>query len=150
MQDVDTQLQPEPSIRSRRRIMADGGSASDNSEVSDPPTSLSREDSIPGISRTSSFFLRMRTDTYQDIGTLLQDIYSSPAKALLVFVPAGIVAGILHLPAVTVFFLNFVALVPLAAVILYSILVFTEDYALLGGWLRAVFGNATELMVRTP
>ncbi|TWU74254.1 hypothetical protein ED733_004511 [Metarhizium rileyi] len=124
----------------------DDRSASVAAEVSGLPTRLGREDSMPAISRTPSMFLRMRTDTYyQDIGSLLQELYSSPTNALLVFAPAGIVAGLVHLPAVVVFILNFVALVPLAATILYSILVFTADYALLGGSLRAVFGNATEL-----
>lgn len=89
-----------------------------------------------------------RTDTYQELGHLLQDVLSSPTKALLVFVPAAVVVGLLQGPALAVFVLNFVALVPLGGFILYSTLVFTEDFALLGGLFRAVFGNITELLVR--
>lgn len=148
MQHVDSQPQLEQNIRARRRVMADNREASGDSEEPQLPQRLPREDPIPGITRTPSMFSRMRTETYQEIGAILQEVYSSPAKFLLVFVPAGVIAGLLHFPAVTVFLLNFVALVPLAALILYSILVFTEDFALLGGLLRAIFGNATELIVR--
>lgn len=124
--------------------MAEGRAAADDAEAPE------RDESIPPVARTQSMFLRMRTDThYQEIATLLQELYSSPTKALLVFAPAGIAAGFLRLHVVVVFALNFVALVPLSALVLYAILAFTADYALLGGLLRAVFGNATELTVRT-
>ncbi|KAG8406368.1 Vacuolar membrane antiporter [Metarhizium acridum] len=144
MPGADSQPQLAASIRARRRAMAEGRAASDDPEVPE------REASIPPVSRTQSMFLRMRTDTYyQDVGTLLHELYSSPTKVLLVFAPVGIIAGFLRLHPVVIFALNLVALVPLSALILYSVLVFTADYALLGGLLRAVFGNATELAVRT-
>ncbi|EFY86010.1 calcium ion transporter Vcx1, putative [Metarhizium acridum CQMa 102] len=142
MPGADSQPQLAASIRARRRAMAEGRAASDDPEVPE------REASIPPVSRTQSMFLRMRTDTYyQDVGTLLHELYSSPTKVLLVFAPVGIIAGFLRLHPVVIFALNLVALVPLSALILYSVLVFTADYALLGGLLRAVFGNATELAV---
>lgn len=130
MQDVDSQPPLEQSIRGRRRVMADIRGASGDSEEPGLPPRLRREDSIPGITRTPSMFLGMRTDTYQEIRTILRDIYYSPTKFLLIFVPVGILAGLLRLPADAIFLVNFVALVPLAALILYSILVFTEDWTM--------------------
>ncbi|KAF5139002.1 Vacuolar calcium ion transporter [Metarhizium anisopliae] len=142
MPGADSHPQLAASIRARRRAMAEGRAAADDAEAP------GRDESIPPVARTQSMFLRMRTDThYQEIATLLQELYSSPTKALLVFAPAGIAAGFLRLHVVVVFALNFIALVPLSALVLYTILAFTADYALLGGLLRAVFGNATELTV---
>ncbi|EXU96195.1 calcium/proton exchangerprotein [Metarhizium robertsii] len=140
MPGADSHPQLAASIRARRRAMAEGRAAADDAEAPE------RDESIPPVARTQSMFLRMRTEThYQEIATLLQELYSSPTKALLVFAPAGIAAGFLRLHVVVVFALNFIALVPLSALVLYTILAFTADYALLGGLLRAVFGNATEL-----
>ncbi|KJK74511.1 hypothetical protein H634G_10208 [Metarhizium anisopliae BRIP 53293] len=140
MPGADSHPQLAASIRARRRAMAEGRAAADDAEAPE------RDESIPPVARTQSMFLRMRTEThYQEIATLLQELYSSPTKALLVFAPAGIAAGFLRLHVVAVFALNFIALVPLSALVLYTILAFTADYALLGGLLRAVFGNATEL-----
>ncbi|KAK9442363.1 vacuolar calcium ion transporter /H(+) exchanger [Metarhizium brunneum] len=140
MPGADSHPQLAASIRARRRAMAEGRAAADDAEAP------GRDESIPPVARTQSMFLRMRTEThYQEIATLLQELYSSPTKALLVFAPAGIAAGFLRLHVVVVFALNFIALVPLSALVLYTILAFTADYALLGGLLRAVFGNATEL-----
>lgn len=125
-------------IRARRRAMADNSALLDGEESQPPP---------PGIARTPSVFLRMQPDTRQEIGGLLKELYSSPTKALLIFAPAGIIAGLLQQPAVTVFLLNLMALVPLPGLILYSVLVATGDSALLGGLLGAVLGNATEIAV---
>ncbi|KIH87233.1 Ca2+:H+ antiporter [Sporothrix brasiliensis 5110] len=75
-------------------------------------------------------------------------LYSSPVNVLLVFVPIGIVAGALGWSAVTVFTLNFFAIIPLAAVLSFA----TEEISVrlgesLGGLLNATFGNAVELIV---
>ena len=69
-------------------------------------------------------------------------------NALLVFVPLGIVAGALGWSDTVIFALNFLAIVPLAALLSFA----TEDLALhvgetLGGLLNATFGNAVELIV---
>ncbi|KAK6538054.1 hypothetical protein TWF694_010944 [Orbilia ellipsospora] len=73
---------------------------------------------------------------------------SNYVNVLLVFVPLGIVAGILEWAPLTVFTLNFLAIVPLAALLSYA----TEEISLyvgqtLGGLLNATFGNAVELIV---
>jgi Ca2+:H+ antiporter len=67
---------------------------------------------------------------------------------LLVFVPLGIVAGKFGWGAGWVFGLNFLAIIPLAAVLSFA----TEEIAgrlgeTLGGLVNATFGNAVELIV---
>jgi Ca2+:H+ antiporter len=67
---------------------------------------------------------------------------------LLIFVPIGIIAGKTHWDPVTVFVINFLAIIPLAAVLSFA----TEEISVklgeaLGGLLNATFGNAVELIV---
>lgn len=68
---------------------------------------------------------------------------------LLLLVPVGIaVAQVKSIPAIAVFVINFLAIVPLAGILSYA----TEEIALrvgetLGGLLNASFGNAVELIV---
>ncbi|KAI9051508.1 hypothetical protein LZ554_004554 [Drepanopeziza brunnea f. sp. 'monogermtubi'] len=67
---------------------------------------------------------------------------------LLVFVPLGMVAGAMGWNPTVVFFLNFFAIVPLAAVLSFA----TEEISMklgqtMGGLLNATFGNAVELIV---
>nr|UJH94628.1 Vcx1 [Starmerella bombicola] len=73
---------------------------------------------------------------------------SNHVNVLLIFVPMGIAAGYLELNALAVFSLNFLAIVPLAAVLSDT----TEILAsmtgdTLGGLLNATFGNVVELIV---
>ncbi|KAL3705242.1 Vacuolar membrane antiporter [Talaromyces marneffei ATCC 18224] len=74
---------------------------------------------------------------------------SNYVNVLLVFVPLGIVAGVLEWSAATVFVLNFLAIMPLASLLSFA----TEELAAtmgqtLGGLMNATFGNAVELIVR--
>lgn len=74
---------------------------------------------------------------------------SNYVNVLLVFVPLGIVAGVLEWSAATVFALNFLAIMPLASLLSFA----TEELAAtmgqtLGGLMNATFGNAVELIVR--
>jgi Ca2+:H+ antiporter len=76
-------------------------------------------------------------------------LLSSPVNILLVFVPIGILAGMMKWDPTTVFTLNFLAIIPLAAVLSFA----TEEISkrlgeTLGGLLNATFGNAVELIVR--
>src|SRR6202000_531248 len=69
-------------------------------------------------------------------------------NVLLVFVPIGIVAGLLNWPPALQFILNFIAIIPLAALLAFA----TEELAVplgqtIGGLLNATFGNAVELIV---
>jgi len=75
-------------------------------------------------------------------------LLSNYVNVLLVFVPLGIIAGILDWNPTVVFILNFFAIVPLAAVLSFA----TEEISMklgqtLGGLLNATFGNAVELIV---
>ena len=69
-------------------------------------------------------------------------------NVLLFFVPLGIVAGVSEWSPTLVFTLNFLAIVPLAAILSFA----TEEISsklgeTLGGLLNATFGNAVELIV---
>ncbi|KAA8911887.1 hypothetical protein TRICI_003680 [Trichomonascus ciferrii] len=73
---------------------------------------------------------------------------TSYVNTFLVFVPLGIVAGIMGWSAGWTFTLNFLAIIPLAGLLSYA----TEELAehvgdTIGGLLNATFGNAVELIV---
>ncbi|KAF2674010.1 Calcium/proton exchanger [Microthyrium microscopicum] len=73
---------------------------------------------------------------------------SNYVNVLLVFVPAGIICGILKLDPTVVFAVNFIAIIPLAALLSFA----TEELSAsvgqtIGGLLNASFGNAVELIV---
>ena len=75
-------------------------------------------------------------------------LVSNPVNVFLVFVPLGIIAGIIGWPPVTIFVLNFLAIIPLASLLSFA----TEELSAkmgdtLGGLLNATFGNAVELIV---
>ncbi|TKA72941.1 hypothetical protein B0A49_08799 [Cryomyces minteri] len=77
-----------------------------------------------------------------------QVLMSSPVNILLVFVPAGIVCGAIGANPTAVFVLNFLAIIPLAALLSFA----TEEISVklgqtLGGLMNATFGNAVELIV---
>jgi len=77
---------------------------------------------------------------------------SNYVNALLIFVPAGIILGALqeshNIPPSAVFIVNFLAIVPLAALLSFA----TEELSVklgqtIGGLMNATFGNAVELIV---
>ncbi|KAF2400933.1 calcium/proton exchanger family protein [Trichodelitschia bisporula] len=75
-------------------------------------------------------------------------VSSNYVNVLLVFVPLGIIAGLLHWNPTLVFVLNFFAIVPLAALLSFA----TEELSAkvgqtIGGLMNATFGNAVELIV---
>ncbi|KAF8538383.1 Sodium/calcium exchanger protein-domain-containing protein [Trichophaea hybrida] len=75
-------------------------------------------------------------------------LFSNYVNVLLVFVPIGIVSGVVGWNSTAVFILNFLAIIPLAALLSFA----TEELALevgetLGGLMNATFGNAVELIV---
>ncbi|PWW77283.1 Calcium/proton exchanger [Tuber magnatum] len=75
-------------------------------------------------------------------------LLSNYVNILLVFVPLGIIAGVMGWGPTAVFVMNFLAIIPLAALLSFA----TEELALmvgetLGGLLNATFGNAVELIV---
>lgn len=76
-------------------------------------------------------------------------LFGSWVNILLVAAPAGIAINYIHsVDRVAVFVVNFIAIIPLAAMLSFA----TEEIALrtgetLGGLLNATFGNAVELIV---
>lgn len=75
-------------------------------------------------------------------------LLSSPVNVLLIFVPFGLIWGYAGLSHTWVFVFNFLAIVPLAAILANA----TEELAdkagsTIGGLLNATFGNAVELIV---
>ncbi|KAG0202272.1 hypothetical protein BGX28_005157 [Mortierella sp. GBA30] len=89
---------------------------------------------------------------YEEDFTVLQCLQTvlmaTKLNILLIFIPLGIIADKLHWPPVSVFLLNFIAIVPLAKLLGYA----TEEIAMrlgenLGALLNASFGNAVELIL---
>ncbi|OAP57239.1 calcium/proton exchanger [Fonsecaea erecta] len=75
-------------------------------------------------------------------------LFNSWINVLLIASPVGIAVYYAHVNPVAVFVINFIAIIPLAAMLSYA----TEEIALrtgevLGGLLNASFGNAVELIV---
>ncbi|KAG0316160.1 hypothetical protein BGZ97_007322 [Linnemannia gamsii] len=75
-------------------------------------------------------------------------LFSSKINVLLIFIPLGIVSGHVGWSDVTVFILNFIAIIPLAKLLGFI----TEEISLrlgenLGALLNASFGNAVELIL---
>ncbi|KAK3711082.1 Vacuolar calcium ion transporter [Vermiconidia calcicola] len=77
-----------------------------------------------------------------------ETLSSNYVNVLLVFVPVGIVLGALGMDPTAVFVVNFLAIVPLAALLSFA----TEELSAkmgqtIGGLMNASFGNAVELIV---
>lgn len=77
-----------------------------------------------------------------------QTLSSNYVNFLLVFVPVGIVLGALDMDPTAVFVTNFLAIMPLAALLSFA----TEELSAklgqtVGGLMNASFGNAVELIV---
>ncbi|WEW58368.1 Vacuolar calcium ion transporter [Emydomyces testavorans] len=75
-------------------------------------------------------------------------LVSNYVNILLIFVPLGIISGMVGWNPTTTFILNFLAIIPLASLLSFA----TEELAAtlgetLGGLLNATFGNAVELIV---
>ena len=87
--------------------------------------------------------------TAQGLSTTWAVLKINPVNLLLVFVPLGIIAGnVDSWSSEVVFVLNFLAIIPLAALLSFA----TEEISAkvgqtLGGLLNATFGNAVELIV---
>lgn len=82
------------------------------------------------------------------VGQQLKAVFGSWINILLIFVPIGIALNYSGVNKVAVFVVNFVAIIPLAAILSFA----TEELAMyigevLGGLLNASFGNAVELIV---
>ena len=75
-------------------------------------------------------------------------LFGSWINMLLLAVPVGFVVNYLHINGIAIFIVNFIAIIPLAAMLSYA----TEEIALragdiLGGLLNATFGYVSPLLV---
>lgn len=91
--------------------------------------------------RTRSGMWGKETQTFTVASQLRATLFNSWINVLLIFVPIGIAVNFANVPEVGVFVINFVAIIPLAAMLSYA----TEEIALrtgetIGGLLNATFG----------
>lgn len=98
--------------------------------------------------RTRSGMWGKETQKFTAASQLRATLFNSWINVLLVCVPIGIAVNFADVPKVAVFVINFIAIIPLAAMLSYA----TEEIALrtgetIGGLLNATFGNAVELIV---
>lgn len=100
------------------------------------------------LARTSSMPRLLRSETSRELNNILNNTHYGPIKWMLLVVPVAILAGVISPPSPVTFLLNFLALLPLSALSILTILVLTKNAGVYGGVLRAVFGNITELAVR--
>ena len=91
--------------------------------------------------RTRSGLWEKDTQTFTAVSQLRATLFNSWVNVLLIFVPIGIAVNFANVPKVGVFVINFIAIIPLAAMLSYA----TEEIALrtgetIGGLLNATFG----------
>ncbi|KAI4199695.1 MAG: hypothetical protein LQ350_004417 [Teloschistes chrysophthalmus] len=100
------------------------------------------------IEHTTSRQSKPSKQKFTFMDQLKATLFNSPINILLLMVPVGIAVHFTNLSPIGVFVINFIAIIPLAAMLSYA----TEEIALrtgetLGGLLNATFGNAVELIV---
>ncbi|XP_014553598.1 hypothetical protein COCVIDRAFT_18528 [Bipolaris victoriae FI3] len=115
-----------------------------------PANGRYHDEHTPLIGRTqnSADESRVKTLPKHILHLIYATLASNYVNVLLVFVPIGIVAGALSWNPTVVFILNFIAIIPLAALLSFA----TEELSAklgqtLGGLMNATFGNAVELIV---
>ena len=135
--------------RSRTRSAADGMAAENGSAEPNEHTHLLRGLLYNSEGRPyyedDRAYVKYPADVAHKIWLILSNNYVNVA---LVFVPLGIVAGLVGWDPTTIFILNFLAIIPLASLLSFA----TEQLAVpmgqtLGGLMNATFGNAVELIV---
>ena len=122
----------------RRRKYLLFGPRKDSEEVALQKKSAKKEKDREGRSKS---WLKREKQTFTAVGQLKATILNSYINILLVFVPIGIAVNYAGIAPVGVFVINFIAIIPLAAMLSYA----TEEIALrtgetIGGLLNATFG----------
>lgn len=101
------------------------------------------------LQRADTSESRKKNNAKLTIGSQFKAVFASWINLMLIFVPVGIALHeVKSVDRVVVFIINFLAIIPLAAMLSFA----TEELALyvgetLGGLLNASFGNAVELIV---
>ncbi|KAF2772879.1 Calcium/proton exchanger [Teratosphaeria nubilosa] len=121
-----------PRRRKLRKFLPWKKSEDDSQEPERTETSQSKKKKYPPISFMSQF----------------KAVFGSWINILLIMVPVGFALNYSHQNGIAIFVVNFIAIIPLAAMLSYA----TEELAMyigetLGGLLNATFGNAVELIV---
>ena len=98
------------------------------------------EEESKKLRSSSSLFVRDKQN-FTAVGQLKATLLNSYINVLLIMVPVGIAVNYTSCPRVGVFIINFIAIIPLAAMLSYA----TEEIALrtgetIGGLLNATFG----------
>ncbi|KAL1986353.1 hypothetical protein VTN96DRAFT_6585 [Rasamsonia emersonii] len=138
--DAPSQTTPnEPISTSQDARHSVEGGPRQRKKTSDTPPQNDDEEEQKSVSDKQKFTV---------VGQLKATIFNSWINVLLVAAPIGIIVNCLHLDPRAIFVTNFIAIIPLAAMLSYA----TEEIALrtgetLGGLLNATFGNAVELIV---
>lgn len=98
--------------------------------------------------RSHSFKRRTRTFVRKAYDKVTVVLFSNYVNYMLVFVPVGMASGFLGWNSTTNFILNFLAIIPLAAMLSFATEQLSKSVGpTLGGLLNATFGNAVELIV---
>lgn len=101
--------------------------------------------------RSHSFKRRTQTFVRKTYDKLTIVLFSNYVNYLLIFVPVGMASGFFGWNPTTNFILNFLAIIPLAAMLSFATEQLSKSVGpTLGGLLNATFGNAVELIVRVP
>ncbi|KAF7155098.1 hypothetical protein CNMCM5623_005306 [Aspergillus felis] len=124
---------PEGKPRKRKTLLSGYGSRSEDGEA---------------VSSVEEVKDEPDKQKFTAVGQLKATIFNSWMNVLLIAAPVGIALNYVDVDPVAVFVVNFVAIIPLAAMLSYA----TEEIALrtgetIGGLLNASFGNAVELIV---
>lgn len=105
-------------------------------------------DNVPLLSGNARPKLTFSSAQKSIVKTFKLTLGSSPVNYLLVFVPLGLLAGILNWSSNAIFWINFLAIVPLASLLAFATEELSEHTGeTIGGLLNATFGNAVELIV---
>lgn len=95
----------------------------------------------PELQQRSSSFSKSSKQKFTFVGQLRATLFNSWLNVLFIFIPVGIAVHFVKVSPVIIFVMNFIAIIPLAAMLSYA----TEEIALrtgetIGGLLNASFG----------
>ncbi|KAL3467397.1 sodium/calcium transporter [Aspergillus heterothallicus] len=145
-------VEPEPSMRSNEPINISNHNCSESDSSGKPRKRKGvlglGSRSEDGETERSASDAPVDKQKFTFVGQFKATVLNSWINILLVAAPVGIALNYVDVPPVAVFVVNFIAIIPLAAMLSYA----TEEIALrtgetIGGLLNASFGNAVELIV---
>lgn len=147
----DRSLEDGDAGKLRNRKMDDDGFRTDGSPVGlepEPPTSPDDNNGKKKEKKEGLIRHVQPKEPFTVANQLQRTFLNSWINILILAAPAGIAMKYANVSGIVVFVINFIAIIPLAAMLSYA----TEEVALrtgetLGGLINATFGNAVELIV---